>query len=78
MMGITPGRGVLPLDCTQGMPIYVNSKQYHAILRRRQTRAKLEAQNKVAKSRKVFLDSDIFILPLSRIPLLIREPSEVE
>lgn len=55
MMGITPGRGVLPLDCTQGMPIYVNSKQYHAILRRRQTRAKLEAQNKVAKSRKRYL-----------------------
>ncbi|KAL8498907.1 hypothetical protein ACS0TY_022032 [Phlomoides rotata] len=55
MMGVTPGRAVLPLDCTQGMPIYVNSKQYHAILRRRQIRAKLEAQNKLAKSRKRYL-----------------------
>lgn len=53
LIGIGPERVALPLDCTEGLPMHVNAKQYHAILRRRRTRAKLEAQNKVAKLRKV-------------------------
>lgn len=55
MIGVTQASAVLPLDHAQGVPMYVNAKQYHAILRRRQTRAKLEAQNKVAKTRKPYL-----------------------
>lgn len=50
---MTPARVPLPLDLTEDEPIYVNAKQYRAILRRRQFRAKLEAQNKLVKVRKV-------------------------
>lgn len=52
-MGMAPARVPLPLDFTDYGPIYVNPKQYHGILRRRQSRAKLEAQNKLVKARKV-------------------------
>ncbi|XP_016456188.2 nuclear transcription factor Y subunit A-3-like [Nicotiana tabacum] len=55
MVGVTSTRVALPLECTESLPIYVNAKQYSAILKRRQVRAKLEVQNKLVKDRKPYL-----------------------
>ncbi|PHT47633.1 hypothetical protein CQW23_11841 [Capsicum baccatum] len=41
MVGVTSTRVALPLECTEILPIYVNAKQYSAILKRRQLRAKI-------------------------------------
>ncbi|KAA8518446.1 hypothetical protein F0562_015920 [Nyssa sinensis] len=50
------GRIMLPLNLTaDDGPIYVNAKQYHGIIRRRQSRAKAEMENKALKARKPYL-----------------------
>lgn len=48
-----PRPPVTEQDLVDDQPLYVNAKQYHRILKRRQQRAKLEAQGKIPKERRV-------------------------
>ncbi|KAG6770313.1 hypothetical protein POTOM_025991 [Populus tomentosa] len=50
------GRIMLPMSTTtDDVPIYVNAKQYHGIIRRRKSRAKAALENKLPRNRKPYM-----------------------
>lgn len=64
VMQVVPGGGGIqavqriPLpgaELLEEEPLYVNAKQYHRILKRRQARAKLEAEGRIPKERRKYL-----------------------
>ncbi|KAA0201817.1 hypothetical protein HAZT_HAZT009791 [Hyalella azteca] len=52
---VTHSQGALPANVLMEEPLYVNAKQYHRILKRRQARAKLESDGRIPKERRKYL-----------------------
>lgn len=72
---MVPGGGAVPTmqriplpgaEMLEEEPLYVNAKQYHRILKRRQARAKLEAEGKIPKERRVKHKFTLYCLVFSR------------
>ncbi|XP_075735532.1 nuclear factor Y-box A isoform X4 [Rhipicephalus microplus] len=53
--GATATATAVPADVVEEEPLYVNAKQYHRILKRRQARARLEAEGRIPKERRKYL-----------------------
>jgi hypothetical protein len=53
----TPNQSAVSSEPTEEEPLYVNAKQYNRILKRRAARAKLEAEGRIPRERKVSCQS---------------------